>query len=322
MENSPVIFLNIGWMRLYEGPRADDPTRGNFGYLKGRKHGGECFNFAPKNGQCFGQKSGFGGIGISRLGAEKTDQFVDGVLLVWIARNPLTNKTCIVGWYKNARVYHQHQNPSMGKGYRGIPYITEAVEKNCHLLPVNQRVFHIPSRNEVDGGYGQSPVWYGLGKVFINKVKKYIKNPSVKRTKVSKKPGRTQNIELRQKIERVAIQHAINFYESDVGGGYQIESVEKEASGWDLEATRDGEVLRVEVKGRSVKNVCAELTPNEYSEMGKHRESYVVYIVTNCLDKKPASHVFRYMHDSEQWETEDGRVLDVEEKVAAVIGCK
>ncbi len=52
-----ILFLNMGWMNAYAGPDGDDPTRGNFGWLKAdrsRVHGHECYNFANENQQCWG----------------------------------------------------------------------------------------------------------------------------------------------------------------------------------------------------------------------------------------------------------------------------
>lgn len=273
-----------------------------------------------------GYKPGSKGIQIEKLGAKRGDQFIDGVCVVWIARDPRTNKTAIVGWYKAARLFRQPQTPT-GKSRRMLAgtaasYIAEANASNCECLHSDSRSFPIPSRNEVAGGFGQSPVWYGLNDQFRKRVIDYIDKPKIRHRATLKKPGRIQDVELRQKIERIAIQHAADFYESDEGGAYLVNSVEKDAKGWDLEATRGSEVLRIEVKGKGSNDVCAELTPNEFKKMKAHRDSYVIYIVTSCLDKKPSSHIFRYMHDSKKWEAEDGRVLEIEEKVAAVVGCK
>ncbi|WP_157640706.1 protein NO VEIN domain-containing protein [Burkholderia ubonensis] len=60
--------------------------------------------------------------------------------------------------------------------------------------------------------------------------------------------------------------------------------------------------LRVEVKGLSGSEVRVELTPNEYKQMlsPKHRELYVVYVVTEALSAKPHAHIFYYNSEISQ----------------------
>ncbi len=35
-ERPSILFLNVGWMKRYNGPAPDDPTRGSFGWLSSK----------------------------------------------------------------------------------------------------------------------------------------------------------------------------------------------------------------------------------------------------------------------------------------------
>jgi hypothetical protein len=121
-------------------------------------------------------------------------------------------------------------------------------------------------------------------------------------------------------VEDTAIRIAFEFYGSPAGGNRTVKSVELEAKGWDLEAKGPSDELLVEVKGLSCGIPVAELTPNEYAKMRQHKGPWVLFIVTDCLSGKPQHYEFRYMHDADRWETATGKVLNVAEKVAAIVG--
>ena len=72
----------------------------------------------------------------------------------------------------------------------------------------------------------------------------------------------------RRRIEESAMKTVIRQYES---WGYDIRPVPDEHLGWDIQVERDGVKLFLEVKGVSGKEVSAELTPNEYFHLKKHR---------------------------------------------------
>ena len=329
MKRPQILFLNIGWMKRYAGPAPDDPTRGNFGWLKQdvtRRHGHECCNFIPASGRCWGNHSGGVGTDIKKLGAQRGARSVEGVLVVWFARDPRADKAVIVGWYENATVYPQFQEPVNGKGhYLGkdrIWYKATARADDCLLLPVNDRSFSIPSCGEIDGGYGRSPNWYGLGDEFLDNVWGYIRSVRAgkgRNPKATAIPPRNDDHELRRQVEETAIRIATEFFESPVGGSRSVESVELQAKGWDLEAKGDDGILLVEVKGLSGSIPVAELTPNEYAKMKKYRKHWVMFIVTDCLAKPPKIYDFRYMHDANRWETSEGHILDVLPKTGAIV---
>ena len=85
----------------------------------------------------------------------------------------------------------------------------------------------------------------------------------------------------------------------------------------------DSEEWLVEVKGLLNAVVSCELTPNEYEKMQlpAHRKKYVIFVVNNALAEEPGSpipSIFMRCDDG-KWRTEDGRELQVSEKVGAVL---
>lgn len=323
-----ILFLHTGWMRNYSGPDPKDPTRGNFGWLKEDKtrlHGHECYNFLPTHGFCYGNHAGGVGTEINKLGAKRRDQSVDGVLVVWFARDPLSDHSVITGWYNNATVFRKFQPPvDKAPSLHGDPvyYKVKARAKDCHLLPWKQRNFIIPSRNEIDRGYGQSPMWYGLDDTFLDKVWLYVQSEgrvTDKKPSPPPVPSRTQDSELRRKIEAIAVRLAKKHYSALNQGSRVVTSVELEAKGWDLEAQGPDDTLLIEVKGTSRTIPVVELTPNEYLAMHKHKHHWVLFIVADCLGTKPIIYDFRYMRDAGRWETMDGDILYDTPKTGAVI---
>lgn len=244
--------------------------------------------------------------------------------VVWIAKSPRDKKNYIVGWYRNATVYRDNEHRRVMRGGDvSVGYQIAAKPEEAKLLPVDARVFRIPTAKE-KGNLGQSPLWYGKDNAFRDSVRKYIDDgTAAEKQKASGKSPRQPDAELRRKIEQAAIEHAIAHYSSPAGGNRSVTSVELDGKGWDLEAAAaDGDVLNIEVKGLSGSQIVVELTPNEYEKMRAERERYVIYILSSALEASKRAHIFRF--DAEQsfrrnlvWEADDGRILAIEERVAA-----
>ena len=329
----PMVFFNIGWMKAYGGRKAADPTIGkNFRGLKGISHGGEAFNFAPRYGKVFGYRPGEQHrLDLARLGAPKGAGELPGVLVVWMAREPLSKTTRIVGWYRDATALEHARLPAGGRGQTGddgpIPYTVWAKAEDAVLLPVEHRTFVVPSARTDPKGFGMSPTWYGgEGDQMRDRVWRYIRSIEQGRLAAPAAPSkggppRNPDPELRAKVEKAAVDHALAHFRSPLGGGFDLRSVELERKGWDLEHSGDGRRLLVEVKGLSGTAAICELTPNEYEKMQdpKHRSDYVIYIVTQCLTDTPLAHVFRYRNADAQWVSADGRTLAVTAKVGAML---
>jgi len=139
-EMNKMIFMNVGWMSEYSGP---GQISGGGKYVTIHGYGHEMMNFKPFTGKMYGTAPtpSYGDINLERLGAVEGAEFVDGVLVVWMA------KSRIVGWYKNARVYrHPQPSPkSSGRSYKGSPidYRVTALASNCTLLDPDNRHFPV-----------------------------------------------------------------------------------------------------------------------------------------------------------------------------------
>ena len=168
---------------------------------------------------------------------------------------------------------------------------------------------------------GQSNVWYAdkpqneIVKQtvfnFINENKIPIKHTL---SSVLKGKGRQSDPYLRQKIEKIAIKLVKGHYESL---GYVVDSVEKDNVGWDLVATMNNKVIKLEVKGLSQKNILIELTPNEYSKMKIYKDNYRICAVTVALCSSPVLTTFSFSPENGKWEDDNGNLLKIKEVVSA-----
>ena len=72
--------------------------------------------------------------------------------------------------------------------------------------------------------------------------------------------------------------------------GYDVIRVAAQNLGWDIEAVlKSGSkkaILRIEVKGLSGSQVSVELTPNEFTKMQLHADTYKLCVVTNAEHPK------------------------------------
>ena len=329
-----IVFFNIGWMRDYNGFQSFDETVGRHGHLKQSRRGAEAFNFTPVGEMLYGYRpSETRRISIERLGASSSAESIDGVTVVWMALRPGSDETVTVGWYRDATVWrnalpikdHAAKKIRSYDEYPQPHYMVEAEASRCRLLPVEARDFQILSSHRQPGGFGQSPTFYDEQDLYRSRVAKYIEavdaNVTAARKRYGgKRPGRIMDTEKRKLVEQAAVDMAIKHFSSDVGGGYDVVSVERDATGWDLECTREDGMLFVEVKGCSGSNIVADLTPNEWNKMQDpaYRSRYVIYIVTDCLTEAPGPSAFHH-HSDNTWRAHDGRLLEIEERPAARI---
>lgn len=294
--NDSIVFLKITWMRSYKGLR-NDSSFGGGEFIKLHGWGHELFNFAPKNGKCFGNKSGGKSININKLGADEQDDRIKNVTVVFTAPNK-HGGVYMVGWYKNATLFRNSQKQT--RTFRGekLEYFAECKENDAILLSEDERILPIPTGKN---GMGQANVWYAENrKEFLKKVRDYIFkgiNPIAKK-KASRRgrPFQVDSIK-RKKIENAAIRHIYNYYD-DLG--YRIKSVEDENFGWDLEATKGKITLLLEVKGLSGSEINLELTANEYTQLKRYKKYFRLCVVTSALTK-PQKYIFSYSDTEDIW---------------------
>lgn len=173
-----ILFCNIGWMEKYDGIDGDSIERG--GSYNKTATGHEVCNFTNSGGHVYGYVQPTGQIKIEKLGANRKDEKIDGITVVWLA-GPASGGTAVVGWYKNATIFREPQeliHASSKHKKNGITtFRIKALWKDAFLLPSDNRSLMIP--RAVKGGIGQSNVWYANtpeSEEHVTKVKKIIAN--------------------------------------------------------------------------------------------------------------------------------------------------
>lgn len=174
MRKTKLIFLNVGWMEKYQGLNGDS-IQGGGGFVQEHGYGHEMFNFLPWQGRMYGYAE-TKRVNIERLGARPNAKSVSGILGIWVARNPNSGGTFIVGWYDNATLYREPQEPIWAANRRISEYITKDIKavpgdtdkhaffiisaeaKDCQLIPPSERIFQIPRGGK--GDMGRRNLWY------------------------------------------------------------------------------------------------------------------------------------------------------------------
>lgn len=322
----PVIFLRVAWMTRYQGIAGGDSPVGGGAYVAEHGFGHEIYNFQPFDGSVYGyaqppgrkDKWSDAKINLTRLGAGSDDKSVSDVLAVWVSTAP-TGGAFVVGWYGNATVYREWQPPPTGSNRRyketDCGYYVTAKREDAVLLTPDERTLSVPQQEK--GGFGQSNIWYAddpeQNRDFRRKVLQYVATRKVITTSDNTTAPRQPDPLLRQRVEQAAVEATTAHF---AGLGYLVDSVEKDNVGWDLDAVLGRRELRLEVKGLSGAALVVDLTPNEYRAMKEYRDSYRLCVVTNALTA-PCLEVFAYSPEAGRWESAAGRVLIVEDIVAA-----
>jgi hypothetical protein len=326
MINEPFIFINIGLMTAYQGlSKRSNTILGGGSMVKKQGYGHEIYNFKEHGGHYYGfGRSTHDSFALSRFGASPDDEFVDGVLVIWVANGH------VVGWYKNARLYRTSQPPSRlaKRSYKGdkCSFVAKARVKDCHLIEADIRdlsdlkpILAVPRGK---GGMARM-TWYGGQdhERFLMRLFEFIESgqfshptPKAPRTRTGLP---NQPDPLKRKEAEVRAMRIVQRYHEKLG--FTVHLCHKENLGWDMEATLGQDKRLLEVKGLSGKVISVELTPNEYRQMKKHKEDgYRVCVVTNVLSKEPSLHVYRYEPKLKGWMHHDtDELLNVQELKAA-----
>ena len=311
-----ILFANIGWMAHYRGNNAKDKIVGGGSYRDDDKH--EAYNFLPMNGQCYGyvQPVRWGGINTKRIDKNSSEDKLEKVLVVWIAKHPSAGGTYIVGWYKNATVYSHFQDCNIIARNK-YNYNIVANVKDCFLIPVDQRSFQVPRAKDKEKGFlGQSNVWYADSinksvQQFRAEVVQYINTFSGETKHVSKQSIKV-DAEARKRVEEAAVLYVTSEYKKL---GFTVISREKENIGWDLDAERNGIKLKLEVKGVAQSQVSVRVSENEYKSMMANKNSYRLCVVTNAI-KNPTLVKFIWDKSLGLWvsESDPSIILKIELK--------
>jgi hypothetical protein len=139
--DEPIVLINVGWMKEYRGP-SNDPTIGGHRYLQKHQLGHEAWNFEPIDGRLYGYIPGSSEIKLRRIGGVKGAEQVDGITVVWIARDPeKSGRTKVVGWYRSATVHKSKGHHRMVRGSIDLEYQIDAPADMAILLTADQRVY-------------------------------------------------------------------------------------------------------------------------------------------------------------------------------------
>lgn len=335
-----IIVFHTAWMAKYDGDRASF-SAGGFKYAVEHGYGHEMFNFREIDGSYYGYVPPTGNLHLEKhFEVSRHAEKLDGVTIVWTAPHPEQGGRAVVGVWKNATVYRADQEPK-GQIARRRKVGTEdfagyrctAKARDCVLLNPDARpIFVRPSQPRTGGSWpGQQKVFYPKpGSAALKRLEAILADIELPATSKGKAPGKKvkpkrsnwqADVERRQQIEVAAIKAVGSKLEEM---GYVIRSVEKDNLGYDLVASRDDEILHVEVKGRSGGDVCADLSANEfdclkqYQRERKARAHYRIAIVTEAL-VSPVINEFVLVHGRKpEWCTLDGRWrLEFRDRTAA-----
>ncbi len=312
-----ILFFNTAWMDRYQG-NSDDKMQGGGKHIEKYGWGGEMFNFKPSKNKMYGYVQVGGRINLNRLGAKSSDEKIEGVTIIWVAKEPFSGGNYIVGWYENATVYRNVQEPKRSSNRNwndhDFGYFVTAKQSDTKLLSRDERTVQVPRGK---GAMGQRNIWYADNNAdYVEKVLKYVRTGVFPTSSSKTKGSARQNDPLkRMEVETKAVKIVTKHYKKL---GYEIDSVEKDNVGWDLNAMNGRIQLKLEVKGLSGKDIATELTPNEYKHLNKDKGNYRLCIVVETLTK-PKLLIFSYSIDNDEWTNENGRILKFEEKISAKI---
>lgn len=202
--NQRYLFCNIAYMKNYDASLFEEIPLNGGSYVAQTNDAYEKNNFhIYEDGFVRGfvetkyVDGAFGGQKIPKqLRIENIDsQFknknsIDNVLVIFCAHSPITNKTVIVGWYKNAIVLRNRET------YNNQQYNLIANYKDAVLLKERDRIMEIPraAQHKDNLGFGQANVWYAnqpehldfvgnvlnyINSVEVNEIKRNVRNKNI-----------------------------------------------------------------------------------------------------------------------------------------------
>ena len=182
----PVVFLNIAWMKWYDGVTNDVPVNGGK-YIAEHHHGNEVNNFTPHLAE-YGEENEVSewlfGTFETKSTNDKSHQAhiekiagcqdlnnedcAEGVLVIWCATAPVGGRR-VVGWYRDATVCRYYESMPVDKGDGSTwdcLYNVFARAEGAVLLPEKERFkekWSVPGHTRKGDnlfGFGQANIWY------------------------------------------------------------------------------------------------------------------------------------------------------------------
>lgn len=167
----PLLFCNIAWMKNYAGRDRADPPKGGGRYVVSEGIAGEELNFvACDDGYVYGHFETIKDeldrqVKVERLGTTSGAEYADNVDVVWTAPIDGNDPRCVVGWYRDARVYRRRQlfngiYPSAQHAEDELrSFRVRARAEDATLLPLKARTETLHLRRG-PGWSGQASWWY------------------------------------------------------------------------------------------------------------------------------------------------------------------
>lgn len=324
-----LLYINVPWMKRYEGAvEGEDEPKGKFRYTREHPMNDHCqFNFRIVAGKVYGHVPGSTNPDLRKLGGSRSDSSIDGVLVVWIATDPDSGGRVIMGWYKNAIVWKERQNPNgdlapqrtIQESGDCCQFSVEASADDAKCLLPGRR----PPLKTEKGRPGQNPFWYGsqTADAQVLRLIAHTIEGVPQQTSAVKSPrgGWIQDPAERLKVEANAMDVVEQYFSEN---GYEIKRQEHENLGYDMLATSKAAKLQLEVKGNKGKKVCVELTPNEFSCAKKNHNIFRLCVVLDALNvtlSERKLRIFRPVAKGTKWEDEGGIHIRTVEKTGAVV---
>lgn len=298
MTTHKVLFARVGYMKKYAGPQPGDLKPIGGGRYNKTELGNEAFNFKDIDGVCYGyfqptvkQNFAHSTITLERIarGSAGLAQ-VDEVTVVFFSTHPTKREALVVGWYRNATVYHSYQ-PAVGRAAserKNFRFNLRCATKDAVLLDEEDRfvLYETGGESPKVGKPGQANAFYLLNPrgfpkselaglspwvaKALRKIAKYraeqppstnagLETASEKELHRGTGQGRQMDAKARKVVETLAMEKAKAYYE---GKKYQVEDVSL-SKPYDFVCTIGDRVLRVEVKGTTTKGATVILTRNE-----------------------------------------------------------
>lgn len=316
------IFARIGYMHYYSGSQKGDEKPQHGGAYNIRGIGSELYNYKRVQSNLFGFFQPYEPpedsdnpvtVNLERIDPKnKGNDLTKDVLVIFVSKREKFGQV-IVGWYNDAIVFREYQSSKKYMLRNEHIYNLKAEIKNSVLLAENYRKFKIPTGK---GAFGRANVVY-LSEIngderdldsskfsWIKEAIDYVDNydgpnllidttgdaekeiEDIIETHQANQSGQGFKItpDLRKKIEEYSVSKAIQYFQKQ---GFSVKNVGSTKS-YDLDCFKDGDTLRVEVKGTQTDGNSIILTPNEVRNAKKHKTAlYILHSINvNIFRKK------------------------------------
>lgn len=311
-----VLFARVGYMKFYKGSQPGDERPIKGGSYNDKKIGSEVHNFTKIKGYIYGyyqpnMKEPYE-INLERIEKNNKQDFVENVLVIWFATNPIGKGQVVIGWYKNATVYRAIQEANSLPERDNNNYNIKVKASNAFLLPISRRKYSMGHNlsNVKTGNPGQTNTFYRLMEngepkdtsdptnKWIDKVIEYVKiydGNSISSTDDEVQENITTlshslggqgfqtDVETRLMIEEYSMKACMKYYKKKK---YTVSDVSA-TQPYDILLEKDGVEILVEVKGTQTSGRKIILTKNEVELSKKHGKKMILFIVHSIsMNKK------------------------------------